>query len=147
MSVNLLKNYKSELNVFAGKHVIVQTTTGKKIKGVLIGINTDDMSIILGDAVADNQNHHRIFLSGSTVAEMYLGEAPFNIQGLKTELEKVFKKSGVRYFEDTQTILVMDRYRVTEEGVEGEGPVADRVRRIWSSYVDTLSSDEEEQED
>ena len=146
MSANLSKNYKFELNVFAGKHVVIHTTTGKKVKGVLLGLNTDDMSVILGDAAVDNQIHHRIFLSGSTVAEMYLGEAPFNIQGLRTELEKVFKKSGVRYFEDTQTILVMDRYKVTEEGVDGDGPVADRVRRIWSSYVETLSSDDEKED-
>ena len=146
MSVNLNKNFKIELNTFAGKNVIIETISGKKIKGVLIGLNPDDMSLIVGDAVVDNQQHHRIFLAGQTVAEIYLGEAPFDIQGLRTELERVFKKSGVRYFEDTQTILVMDRYKVTEEGVEGEGPVADRVRRIWSNFREEAAANQEQED-
>ena len=134
MSINLTRNFKNELNTFAGKNVIIETLDGKKVQGVLVGLNTDDMSLILGDAQIGNERHHRVFLAGSTIAQIYLGEAPFDLLGLRTELEKVFKKSGVRYFEDTQTLLVMDRYKVTQEGVEGDGPVADRVRRIWDKF-------------
>ena len=148
MSINLTRNFKNELNTFAGKNVIIETISGKKIQGVLVGLNTDDMSVILGDATVNNERHHRIFLAGTTIAEVYLGEAPFDLLGLRTELEKVFKKSGVRYFEDTQTLLVMDRYKVTQEGVEGDGPVADRVRRIWDTFRAEFGlSPEEESED
>jgi hypothetical protein len=63
---------------------------------------------------------------------------------LKMELERVFKKTGVRYFEDTRTIMVMDRYKVTEESVDGDGPVADRIRRIWQSLKEEFSSAKEE---
>lgn len=148
MSINLTRNFKTELNTFAGKNVIIQTTGGKMIQGVLVGLNTEDMSIILGEALVDNERHHRIFLAGTTIAEIYLGEAPYDLLGLRTELEKVFKKSGVRYFEDTQTLLVMDRYKVTQEGVEGDGPVADRVRRIWDTFRQVAEANaENESED
>ncbi|MHA2502672.1 MAG: Lsm family RNA-binding protein [Candidatus Kariarchaeaceae archaeon] len=147
MSINLTRNFKNELNTFAGKNVIIETLGGKKVQGVLVGLNTEDMSLILGDAIVNNERHHRIFLSGATIAEIYLGEAPFDLLGLRTELEKVFKKSGVRYFEDTQTLLVMDRYKVTQEGVEGDGPVADRVRRIWNNFSTELPVTEPETED
>ncbi|MEC8704241.1 MAG: Lsm family RNA-binding protein [Asgard group archaeon] len=141
MSANLSRNYKTEMNAFAGHNVIIETTNGKKIKGLLIGLNADDMSMILGDAIVNDVNHHRLFLSGKIISEMYLGEAPFNIAGLKTALEEVFKKSGVKYYDDTQTIVVMDRYKVKEGGVEGEGPIADRIRRIWQSHIDQYKTD------
>ena len=41
----------------------------------------------------------------------------------------------------------MDRYKVTQEGVEGDGPVADRVRRIWDTFrqeADVTGEDESE---
>ncbi len=139
MSANLSRAYSSELSGFASKNIILKTTSGKIIKGILVGLNSDDMNLILGDVVVDGEQHHRMFLAGSQVAEITLGERPFDMNQLKMELERVFKKTGVRYFDDTRTILVMDRYKVTEETVEGEGPVADRIRRIWQSLKEEFA--------
>ncbi|MHA2031785.1 MAG: Lsm family RNA-binding protein [Candidatus Kariarchaeaceae archaeon] len=144
MSANLSRGYAAELSTFASKNIIVRTTTGKTIKGVLMGLNPDDMNIILGDVVIGEDEHHRLFLAGSQVAEITLGERPFDMNKLKMELERVFKKTGVRYFEDTRTIMVMDRYKVTEGSVDGDGPVADRIRRIWQSLKEEFSSTQEE---
>lgn len=143
MSANLTRGYAAELASFASKNIIVKTTSGITIKGILMGLNPDDMNLILGDAVTDDQEHHRLFLSGHQVAEITLGERPFDMNKLKMELERVFKKTGVRYFDDTRTIMVMDRYKVTEEAVDGEGPVADRIRRIWSSLKDEFTAVDE----
>lgn len=146
MSVNLNRNFKNELNAFDRKNVVIQTTTGKEFKGVLLGINTDDLSLVLGDATVDGIRHNRIFLSGQIIAEIYMGEAPFDISGLRNELEQIFKKTGVRYFEDTRTIMVMDRYKVSEKGVEGQqGPIMDRIIRIWANYQKEDEAAQEEQ--
>lgn len=143
MSANLTRGYAAELSSFASKNIIVKTTTGKTIKGVLMGLNPDDMNLILGDVVVNDEQHHRLFLAGTQVAEITLGERPFDMNKLKMELERVFKKTGVRYFEDTRTIMVMDRYKVTEESVDGDGPVADRIRRIWQSLKEEFTATEE----
>lgn len=147
MSTNLSRSYAAELNAFASKNVILTTTTGKVVNGVLIGLNPDDMNVILADAVVDGKSHKRIFLAGSTISEITLGEAPFDMNKLRMELERVFKKTGVRYFDDTRTILVMDRYKVTEDDVEGEGPVADRIRRIWQALRDEYLGQKETSEE
>ncbi|MFV2014909.1 MAG: Lsm family RNA-binding protein [Candidatus Heimdallarchaeota archaeon] len=143
MSANLTRGYAAELSSFALKNIIVKTTTGKTIKGILMGLNPDDMNLILGDVVVNEEQHHRLFLAGSQVAEITLGERPFDMNKLKMELERVFKKTGVRYFEDTRTIMVMDRYKVTEEAVDGDGPVADRIRRIWQSLKEEFKATED----
>ena len=139
MSANLTRAYSSELNAFASKNIIVKTTSGRIIKAILVGLNPEDMNLILGDVVVEGEQHHRMFLAGTQVAEITLGERPFDMNKLKMELERVFKKTGVRYFDDTRTILVMDRYKVTEESVEGEGPVVDRIRRIWQSLKEEFA--------
>ncbi len=136
MSSNLGRAFATELNTFVQKNIVVKLRDGGIIMGRLIGLNSENFSLILGEALSAGKKHHRIFIAGDTVAEMTLGQAPFNMNKLREELEKIFKKSGVRYFDDTRTLVVMDRYRVTEEEVEGEGPVADRIRRIWQSFVD-----------
>jgi hypothetical protein len=41
----------------------------------------------------------------------------------------------VRYLREAGVIVVMERVRVTKDGlVEGTGPVAERVRRIWEEW-------------
>ena len=120
---------------------------GKILTGRLIGMNTDTRDLMLAEAVVDGKKHHRMYLAGAILAEITLGEAPFDMNVLKMELEKVFKKTGVRYYEDTRTIMVMDRYRVTEEEVQGDGPVADRIRRIWQSMKDEYTKEKEESDE
>ncbi len=135
MSLNLARSFKNEMTGFLNKNVIITTVNGDTIRGVLLGMRDEDLSMILGDAVFNkNQKNHRLFVTGNVIATMTLGEEPFDILGLRIELEKVFKKTGVRYFPDSRTILVMDRYKVTEENVEGEGPIVDRIRSIWQQF-------------
>ncbi|MDH5646208.1 MAG: Lsm family RNA-binding protein [Candidatus Heimdallarchaeota archaeon] len=140
MSSNLTRQFKGELNNFDKKNIILTTTYDKVISGMLIGMG-DDNSVIIADAVIGGEKHHRMFISGTVIAEIILGDAPFDMHGLRIELEKIFKKTGVRYFDDTRTIVVMDRYKVTESTVEGDGPVADRIRSIWQSYKSQTDSE------
>ena len=42
----------------------------------------------------------------------------------------------VKYYEEARVIVVANRVKVTEEGVvEGTGPIAERVRKIYEEYV------------
>ena len=135
VSLNLNKAFKTEMNAFVNKNVIIFTKEGDKIQGLLIGMSDTDLSVVIGNASVNGDKNHRTFVSGSVISKMTLGETPFDIGGLRMELEKVFKKSGVRYFPESRTIQVMDRYRVTEISVEGdEGPIGDRIKRIWANF-------------
>ncbi len=136
MSRNLSVSFKQELMAFHNKNVIIKTIDGKVISGIILGIKDDDLSMILSDTEMDNVKHHRLLLSGSQVVSMALGETPFDIFGLKEELVKVFKSDSVRYYKETRTLMILDRYKVSEAGVEGpDGAVADRIKRMWSAFV------------
>ncbi|MHA2016049.1 MAG: Lsm family RNA-binding protein, partial [Candidatus Thorarchaeota archaeon] len=52
------------------------------------------------------------------------------------ELEKVFPPGGVRYFPDTGVIVVMNKIRVTPEGVDGSGPLYERVAAIAREWME-----------
>ncbi|MCY3410491.1 MAG: Lsm family RNA-binding protein [Candidatus Heimdallarchaeota archaeon] len=141
MSANLSRSFKTELASFLDKNVIVTTNDGKEISGILLGMKEDDLSLILSDCEIDNVKKHRLFISGSSISLITLGETPFDIFGLREELEKVFKKDGVRYYKETRTLMILDRYKVSEKGVEGPaGAVLDRISRIWSGF-NSQSSD------
>ncbi len=134
MSATIQRLFNQELNIFIGKKVKVDMDTGKQYMGVLRGIGSD-FTIILGDASNGNEKLHRVFISGRHIVEMTLAEEPFDIQGLAQELAQIFKPENLKVYEDTGVIKVLDRFRVSEEGVEGEGPVAERIRRVWEKYA------------
>ena len=135
MSSNLVRDFKIELANFKQKNVIVTTKDGKVFSGILMGLKDEDLTLVLGDVDYNGEKQHRLILSGDMVYTVILGEVPFDIHGLREELEKVFKKDGVRFYPETRTLMILDRYKVSEKGVEGaEGAVLDRIKRIWSSF-------------
>lgn len=137
----VLRAFKTELGTFLNKNVIITTRDKKKISGILLGVKEDDLSMILSDAEFENEKQHRLIIHGDLIATVVLGEVPFDIFGLREDLEKVFKKDGVRYYKETRTLMVLDRYKVSEKGVEGpEGAVLDRIQRLWSGFTKGLEN-------
>jgi small nuclear ribonucleoprotein (snRNP)-like protein len=127
------RGYISEINNLVNQKVIVQTKDKATYVGVLKGIN-ENLNLILNDAVYETKKFYKILISGDLVNYITLGDIPFDIHGLADELIRVFKAENVRIHDDSNTILVMDRFRVSDQGVTGEGVVADRVRTIWNEY-------------
>ncbi len=74
-------------------------------------------------------------LSGSRVAEILSTEKPFDLKGLAERLERVFPRM-VKLYEKEGFIWVMDRIKVTQDGVvEGSGPAAERVQRVYRQFL------------
>ena len=134
MSATTQRLFNQELNIFVGRRVKVDIDNGKQYTGILKGIGSE-FTIILADATNGTEKLHRVLISGRHIIEMTLAEEPFDIQGLAQELAGMFKPENLKVYEDTGVILVLDRFRVTEKGVEGTGPVADRIRRVWEKYA------------
>jgi hypothetical protein len=62
-------------------------------------------------------------------------ESPFNLEGLKERLERVFPNM-VQSFPEAGVLVVMNKIRVDESGViEGTGPAAERVRNIYNRFL------------
>jgi small nuclear ribonucleoprotein (snRNP)-like protein len=135
------RKYFTEIAALADKTVSVVTTTGKKFNGTLIGINQDNMSLVLADAKDESAALlHRVFLNGSTVAQISSAEKPFDLKALANRLEKVFP-TMVKLYEDKGFIWVMDKVKLTEKGVvEGSGPAADRVQKVYDQFMSEVKA-------
>jgi len=144
------RNYLKEMQTFINKRVTLTTITDKTYSGELGGLHPDTFSCVLLKARDDETKaqFHKIFINGNQIKEIFLEEAPFDLRGLAMELEKIFRRPGdVKIYEEAGLIVVLERVRVSEDGVEGTGPVADRVQSIYERYVVQQKKAREEEDE
>jgi small nuclear ribonucleoprotein (snRNP)-like protein len=128
------RRFFEELGLLVGKPVAVVDTQGKTYDGELLGYDSNTLSICLGNVSTEKGKIHRAFIAGNTVARIYASERPFNLEGLKERLDKVFPNM-IQLFPEAGVIVVMGKIRLNETGViEGTGPAADRVRDIFQRF-------------
>jgi small nuclear ribonucleoprotein (snRNP)-like protein len=120
--------------MFIDKNVKVVTTRGTAYDGKLIGFDPSTLSVVLEDTSFGNEKYSRVAIRGEAISEILLKEKPFDMRGLSDRLSKLFPNM-VKYYEDAGFVTVMDRVRVTVEGVEGTGPMVDRVKKVYDQYV------------
>jgi hypothetical protein len=125
------RRFLGELSTLMDKTVTVTTLENKTY--------TRTLSLCLADAKdKKGQLIHRVVLSGNVVAQVLAVEKAFDIRGLAERLEKVFPRM-VRLYEKEGFIWVMDKIKVTENGiVEGSGPAAERVQRVYSQFMSEI---------
>ncbi|MGD9131288.1 MAG: Lsm family RNA-binding protein [Candidatus Bathyarchaeota archaeon] len=135
------RKFIGEIGALVDKAVMVTTVNGKKFSGTLSGIDPESLSLSLSDAKDEEGTQlHRVFLSGSVVAQIFTVAKPFDLKGLSERLEKVFP-TMVKLYEDKGFIWVMEKVKVTEKGVtEGSGPIAERVQRVHSLFTKEAAS-------
>lgn len=133
-----------ELAALLDKMVSVKTIHGKAYSGRLVGYDPSTLSLCLSDAKSEEEGtiYARVFIRGDVISEIIRQEEPFDLKGLAKRLEKMFP-SMVKLYEDAGVIVVMDKIRVTEEGVvEGTGPVAERVKRVYEQFISEKKTSE-----
>jgi len=116
--------------------VTVITTDDKTYTGTLVGVNPENLNVIISDAKDSNSNFFpKVVINGSTIARILSTQKAFDLRGLAERLERVFPRM-VKLYEKEGFIWVMDRVKVTEKGVvEGSGPAAERVQRIYTQFL------------
>src|ERR671936_2715259 len=127
MTAVILRKFGEETVQFLGKRVSVETSDQKTYNGTLVGI---DEKL---DVVLDNVEGHgimKVIVNGSFVKEVRLMEKPFDFKALAERLSRIFP-GLVKIREDVGAIIVMDKIKVTQAGIEeGSGLAADRVKAI-----------------
>ncbi|MFX0108015.1 MAG: Lsm family RNA-binding protein [Candidatus Hodarchaeota archaeon] len=135
MSEAALRAFNRELSSVIGATVEVTINSGTKYTGTLKGIDQNSLSIVLSDVEIDGGGMiPRIFLYGSSIVSFSVTEKEVSLEGLVKELEKVFPPGGVQYFPETSIIVVMNKIRITPEGVDGTGPLYERVAVIADEW-------------
>ena len=127
------RRYFEELTTLIGKKVEVECSDGKVYRGNLLAIS-ETLNVVLGDMI-DQAEAYKLVISGSRIREIRLVQRLFDLRELSERIARVFP-GNVVLREDIGAILVMNRIKVTEAGVvEGSGPAADKVRRVYDEYV------------
>ena len=132
MSALVTRKFGEETLQFLGKKVSIETSDNKVYSGTLAGID-EKLDIVL-----DNVEAHgimKLILNGSFVREVRLMEKPFDFKALADRFTRVFP-GLVKIRDDIGAIIIMDRIKVTQSGVEEcTGPTADRVRQIYDDFM------------
>ena len=132
-----MRSFNRELAAVVGATIEVTTKDGKNYAGTLKGIDQNTLSIVLSDVVdmKDNSSIPKIFIYGSSIVSFSVSEKEISLEGLAKELEKTFPPGGVRFFPETGVIVVMNKIRITPEGVDGSGPLYERVAAIADDWL------------
>ena len=134
--VAAMRAFNRELAAVVGATVEVVINTGKTYAGTLKGIDQNTLSIVLSDVVADGETSiPKIFIYGSSIISFSVAEREISLEGIAKELEKTFPPGGVQFYHDTGIILVMNKIRISKDGIEGSGPLYERVAVIADDWL------------
>ncbi len=140
--------FNKELADLKGKYITVVTTTGKSFNGLLKAWYPDTFDLCLSNVNEGKNSYFKVFLRGPIISEILISEQPFDLQGLASELQERLNllEADVKLYADARMIQVLNKVKVTEKGVEGTGPVADRVRVVFEQFMESLAEEEEKDE-
>ena len=132
MSALTIRKFYEEILQFVGKKVLIETSYDKNYSGTLSAVD-ERLDIVLENL--EGEGILRIVINGTFVKEIKLLEKPFDLKGLADRLSRVFP-GLVKIREDVNAIIVMDKIKVTEHGIEeGTGLAADRVKSIYEEFM------------
>ena len=132
MSALTIRKFYEEILQFVGKKFLIETSYDKNYSGTLSAID-EKLDTVLENV--EGQGILRIIINGSFVKEIKLLEKPFDLKGLADRLSRVFP-GLVKIRDDVKAIIVMDKIKVTEYGIEeGSGLAADRVKSIYEEFM------------
>ena len=132
--VAAMRAFNREMAAVVGATVDVELNNGKRFNGTLVGIDQNTLSIVLA-GVGGDANVPKMFIYGPSILSFSVAEKEISLEGLAKELEKQFPPGGVQYFPDTSIIVVMNKIRITPEGVDGTGPLYERVAQVAEPWL------------
>jgi len=137
MAAIISRKFAEESIQFLGKKVSVETSDNKNYSGVLVGLS-EKFDLILNNV--DSPNIQKLMVNGSFVKEIKLLERPFDFKALADRLSRIFP-GLVKIRDDIGAIIVMDKIKVTEFGLEeGSGLAASRVKAIYDEFLKETKS-------
>ncbi|UCC20544.1 MAG: Lsm family RNA-binding protein [Promethearchaeota archaeon] len=140
-----VRQYNTELGTLIDKIVKVYLDKDKFFVGQLKGISEDSNLIIINAKNEKNKSFPKLFIRNNFYNFVSLEEEPFPMVALADRIATIFSKGHVNYIEDQNIISILSgKIIVDENGVRGEGPSADRVRKIYEQFKMDLESPPEE---
>jgi small nuclear ribonucleoprotein (snRNP)-like protein len=133
-----LRRFASKLNSIIDKKVKVTLNNGKVYTGKLYAIDYNSLNTILEFAADGEGNEYPlVIINGSDIVEVVLEEGGFF--DAKEFAEFIVKHGIARHmikvYEDLGVVEVGRGIRITKDGVEGAGPMAQRLFTLYREYL------------
>jgi small nuclear ribonucleoprotein (snRNP)-like protein len=137
-----IRQYNTELGTLIDKIVKVYIDKDKFFVGQLKGISEESNLILINVKNEKNKSFPKLFIRSTFYSYVSLEEEPFPMIALAERISTIFSKGHVNYIEDQNIISILSgKIIVDENGVRGEGPSADRVRKIYEQFKMDLEED------
>ncbi|AHC51049.1 Sm ribonucleo [Sulfolobus acidocaldarius SUSAZ] len=138
MSVS--RRISGDLGSLLDKTIIVKLNNNKVYSGVLSSFEVSPFMISLLNAKDnDNNIYYKVIINGNMITEILVKSAPlFDPREFADVITKELnlRTTDIKVYEEAGVVTILDRVKVTENGVEGSGPLAQKVYDIFNSYID-----------
>ena len=133
--MSISREYNTELQKLIDKTVKVFIDNEKFFVGQLKGVSENSNLILTNAKDKKNKIFPSILIRSSYYKYMTIEEEPFPMQALADRIATIFSKGHVSYIEDQNLISILNgKILVDEDGVRGEGPSAERVKKIFEQF-------------
>ena len=131
----------SELNKLIDKRITVRLVDGRSYTGKLISYDQSALHLVLSDAESnEGEKFHRVIIAGNRISEIIVVEHPvFDAEEFASILTSKLnlRPDVVRVVPEINAVIVYDRIKITEAGVEGAGSLAQRIYEIYNEYIES----------
>jgi len=140
MSIGV-RSLAGELSKALDKKVTVRLADGKTYVGRLLSFDQNMLHLVLGDVESsDGAKYYRVIIHGSRVSEIIIQEQPvFNAEEFAQLLQAKLglRPDVIKILYDINALVIYDRIKVSEAGVEGSGSLAQKIYELYVEYMES----------
>ncbi|MCY0867967.1 MAG: Lsm family RNA-binding protein [Desulfurococcus sp.] len=138
--VDASRKLVSELTSLMDKKIRVVLSDGRYYEGILVGFDHPGLNLLLRGAVNEKGGRiPKVLIKGERISEIMILEEPlFNPEEFKEWVlrEMRIPEHMVKVIPEARVVEVQGRYRISEEGVIGSGPIAETLHSIYVKYME-----------
>ncbi len=129
----------SEITSWQGKRIKVRLIDGRMYEGVVEAIDHPSFNILLSDVVNEKgEKLYKVLIRGQQISEVIIPQQDiFNAEEFARVLQEELKLApgAIKVYPEIETVMVFNSIKVTRNGVEGSGPLAQKVYSIFEKYM------------
>ncbi len=138
--IDASRRLAAELAGLIDKKIKVVLADGRYYEGKLVGFDHPSLNLLLENAVDNNGNTYpKVFIKGERVSEILTTEIPlFEPEDFKEFIMRNMRipEHLIKIIPEARAVIIQSRYKVTEKGVEGTGPLAQTIYEFFQKYME-----------
>jgi len=134
------RSISTEMSKLLNKRIVVKLVDGKTYVGKLVAFEPGALHVVLEDVDVDGNHLERVIIHGSRVSEIYPeSTSVFDAEEFAALLKERLNLNpyAVRILPEINAVVVYDKIKITEAGVEGEGGLAQRIYEVFKEYIES----------